>query len=94
MKNEAGENIGSTIVLSVDVLLRLKNKGFKYVQVKGFSSDRKSDYMVPGYLVLVPIKELSTDPNKKDIYEPIDSQLLINWANSPNVGIKVLVALF
>jgi hypothetical protein len=48
--------------------------------------------MEPRYLILVPIKDLSDDPDKKEIYKPINSEILIDWANSPKDGIEVLVA--
>jgi len=92
MKNETKENFESKNRLTLESLQKLKDKGFRYVQVKGFTPDKRPDYMEPRYLMLVPIKELSDDPDKKEIYEPIDSKILMDWANSPDDGVEVLVA--
>jgi len=92
MKNENKDNFGSTTRLTLQALEHLISRGFEYVQVKGFTRDRRQDYMEPYYLILFPIKELPVDTNEKGIYEPIRSKILIDWANSPNDGIEVLVA--
>jgi hypothetical protein len=93
MKNETRENFEGTTRLTPQTLQKLKDKGFLYVQIKGFTFDKRQDYMEPRYFVLIPIKEFSSDPNKKEIYEPINSEILIDWSNSTNEGIEVLVAL-
>jgi len=92
MKNETRENFGATNLLTPSVLQNLKNKGFRYVQVTGFSSDRKPDYMEPRYFMLVPVKDLPGNQQEQGIYEPIDSKILMDWANSPYEGVEVLVA--
>ena len=58
MTKEINEDIGKTAPFTIAVLETLKNKGFRYVQVKGFTSDKKLDYMEPRYLVLIPMKTL------------------------------------
>ncbi len=65
MKNETRENFESTTKLTVQGLQILKDRGFRYVQVKGFTMDKRLDYMELHYFMLVPIKELPDDPNKK-----------------------------
>jgi|SRR5882757_620597 len=91
MKNETRENFQSTTRLTSKGLQNLKDMGFRYVQIKGFTMDKRLDYMELRYFMLVPIKDLPEDPNKKEIYEPIDSEILMNWANSPDDGVEVLV---
>jgi len=91
MKNETRENFKSTTRLTSTGLQNLKDRGFRYVQVKGFTRDKRLDYMEPRYFMLVPIKDLPDDPDKKEIYEPIDSEILMSWANFPDDGIEVLV---
>jgi hypothetical protein len=93
MKNETKENFGPAVELTLQTLEDLKNKGFRYVRVNAFTQDKRMDYMEPHYFVLVPIKDLQDDPGKKGIYEPINSQLLTDWAHFPNEGIKVLVTM-
>jgi len=92
MKNEIRENFQSTVRLTIQLLQQLKDKGYRYVQVKAFTQDKRLDYIDPRYFLLVPVRELSDDPDKKEIYEPINSDILLEWAGSPNVGIDVWVA--
>lgn len=92
MKNESRGDLGPTSPFTAAALKTLINKGFRYVQVKGFTSDKRLDYVEPRYLVLIPIKNLPDDPGKIEIYEPINSQLLQDWADRPHDGIEVLVS--
>jgi hypothetical protein len=91
MKNETKENFGPTVAFTLQALEELKSRGFRYVRVNAFTQDKRMDYMEPRYFVLAPIKDLPDDMSKKGIYEPINSQLLTDWANSPDEGIKVFV---
>lgn len=92
MKTETKEDFGATIPFTPDSLKTLKNKGFQYVQVKGFTSDKRLDYVDPHYMILIPIKNLPEDPGKIEIYEPIHSQLLLDWADQPHDGMKILIS--
>lgn len=83
MTIEERQRLGTTTPLTPVTLQKLKNKGFRYIQVNGFSSDKKLDYMEPRYFILVPLKDLPAEPDRKGIYEPIDSKLLLQWANLP-----------
>ena len=93
MKNETRENFGSTAPLTMAALEALKKRGFRYVQVKGFTADKRLDYMEPRYLVLIPIMALPVDSGKVEIYESIDSKLLRDWASHPGDGMKVLISI-
>lgn len=92
MKNETNESFGKTTPFTRAVLETLKNKGFQYVQVKGFTSDKRLDYIEPRYLVLIPMKTLPEAPGSIEIYEAINSQLLQEWATHPNDGMQVLIS--
>jgi hypothetical protein len=92
MKNESRESFGPTTQLTPGILYKLKNKGFRYVQVIGFTSDKRPDYMEPRYFMLVPVKDLPGNQQQKGIYEPIDSKFLLDWASTPNEGVEVLIA--
>jgi hypothetical protein len=92
MKAQQKEHAGPSNLLTPTKLQKLKNKGFRYVQVRGFTSDKRLDYVDPRYIVLVPMKDLPGEQGEKEIYEPIDSKLLMDWANEPNEGVEVLVA--
>jgi hypothetical protein len=39
------------------------------------------------------MKELPTDPLKRDIYEPIKSELLYKWAKEKNEDPQIFIAL-
>lgn len=93
MKNEMKENFGPAVAFTLQTLEKLKTRGFQYVRVNAFTQDKRMDYMEPHYFMLIPVKELPDNINEKGIYEPINSQLLIDWANSPNEGIKVFVTI-
>jgi len=85
------DNSGSEIRLTQQSLESLKDRGFRFVLIKGYTTDRRQDYIELNYFTLVPVKELSDDPNKKEIYEPIDSTILREWALSPDEGLKVII---
>ncbi len=78
--------------LSVEGLQNLEDKGFKFVQVKGLTLDKHYDYVEPHFLLLLPIRELPTDQSKKDIYEPIGSDLLRQWANEVDSSTQVFIS--
>lgn len=86
------EKSGSAVRLTNKSLQHLKDSGFRYVLVKGYSKDGRMDYIELNYFTLTPVKDLPDDPNKKEIYEPIDSIILMEWANSPDDGFKVIIA--
>lgn len=92
MKNETREDFGKTTPFTRAVLETLKDKGFLYVQVKGFTADKRPDYMEPRYLVLIPMKSLPEIPGSIEIYEAINSRLLEEWATHPREGMQVLIS--
>jgi PHP family Zn ribbon phosphoesterase len=91
MKNDNREH-GETKKLTPASLQNLRKKGFRYVQVQGFSPDKHLDYMEPRYFLLVPLKNLPTEADQKGIYEPIESEILNEWANTAGEGFEVLIA--
>lgn len=73
-----------TSPLTLQLLRQIEDEGYKYVQVKGLTLDKHYDYVEPHFLVLVPMKELPTAQEHKDIYEPVPSGLLQKWAMETN----------
>lgn len=71
--------------LTARILQQLKDKGFQFVLVKGYTPDRRHDHIQLNHLTLVPVMELPQKPGDKEIYAPIDSEILLDWANSPDV---------
>jgi hypothetical protein len=78
-------------ILTTSVLNDLIKHGFQYVHVRPITFDNKTDYLEPNALLLVPIKELPTDLCNTEVYSPVNSSILNDWASSPNEGVKVLV---
>lgn len=85
------ENSKSGIKLTKQSLQHLKDSGFRFVLIKGYTTDRRIDYIELSYFTLTPVKDLPDDPNKKEIYEPIDSTILMEWASHPDEGMKVII---
>ncbi|MEO5893153.1 MAG: hypothetical protein ABIQ31_23080 [Ferruginibacter sp.] len=92
MRKGAADGQSATIRLTLQALLNLEKNGFKYVQVKGLTMDRHYDYIEPHWIMLVPIKELPTAQINKDIYEPLDSELLREWASDVDQTTQILIS--
>ena len=84
MTNEIKKNYLSHKPLTYEALTILKQKGYKYLQVQGFTLDHHPEYVEPHYLMLVPIKDLSTNRANMDIYEDINSDLIKEWVKADN----------
>lgn len=74
----------SAIRLTSKTLQQLKEKGFRYVLVIGYIPDQRHAFIELNHFTLVPVIELPLDPSEKEIYAPIDSEILLDWANSPD----------
>lgn len=66
--------------LTAEAIHILEEKGYRYLQVQGFTIDHHAEYVEPHYLMLVPFKELPMD-----VYEPINSPLVHEWIHN-NAG--------
>lgn len=62
--------------LTVKALEQLKSKGYRYVLIKGVG------YIESDNLQLVPVKELPVDPAQQEVYAPLDSEILLEWAKA------------
>ena len=91
MRKGIAETTSGTRKFDRRSLHRLRSMGYKFVQVKGFTIDKHYEYIEPHFILLVPLKELPTDPLKKDIYEPIDSEILLLWASEINIHPEILI---
>jgi hypothetical protein len=92
MRKGIAEGRTGTIEFNVKALDNLQSQGYKFVQVIGITVDKHFDYTDPDFLLLVPLKELPTDPQKRDIYEPIESELLYKWAAEVNEHPRIVIA--
>jgi hypothetical protein len=93
MRKAVADRRGATTPLSLQALQQLEDAGYKFVQVKGITRDKHYDYSEPSFLILVPIKELPANAEKKDIYEPVNSELLQQWANDKTDSVKVFISI-
>lgn len=84
MTNEVKNNFLSHGPLTFEALDNLQQKGYKYLQVQGYTLDHHPEYVEPHYLMLVPIKDLSVKREQMDIYEDIDSNLIKEWVKAGN----------
>jgi hypothetical protein len=82
MTNEVKNNFSSHRPLTFEALNILQEKGYRYLQVQGYTLDHHLEYVEPHYLMLVPIKKLSARPELMDIYEDIDSELIKDWVKA------------
>jgi hypothetical protein len=92
MRKGSAEAKFGTIVFNLESLDNLKRLGYKYVQVKGLTVDRHYEYVEPHFLVLIPLRDLSSESIGNGIYEPIESDLLLQWANEVNDFTEILIA--
>jgi hypothetical protein len=92
MRRGISEGRSGTIEFSVKALDNLQSRGYKFVQVVGFTADNHYDYTEPDFLLLLPLKELPTDPQKRDIYEPLESELLYKWAAEVNEHPRIVIS--
>ena len=69
----------SLIKLTYKTLQELKDKGFRYVLVKSYTPAQRSNRIELNQFILVPVRELPGDPGEKEIFAPIDSEVLTDW---------------
>ena len=91
MKKAAMKKPGA-VHLTINSLKQLISKGYKFVQIKGLTWDMHFEYVEPHFLVLVPIKSLPKDQAKKDIYEPLNSKLLRQWATEKDDATEIIIS--
>lgn len=92
MRKGIAEGQAATTPLTLKSLRKIEDEGYKFVQVKGLTADKHFDYIEPHCLILVPMKELPTDQAKKDIYEPVSSKLLQQWAVEEDDNFPIVLA--
>ncbi len=81
----------TAVRLTSQSLRTLREQGFRYVLVNGYTAERQFDYIALTSFVLVPVKELPEEPGQKGIYAPIDSDILDEWASESGNGINAFI---
>jgi len=69
----------------------LKDLGYQYVVVKGYTPDRRNDYIELNHFMLEPVKQLPEGSGQTGIFAPIDSDIIRDWANQADDGIKAFI---
>ena len=92
MRKGMAEVKSGIIEFNVKALDKLLHKGYKFVQIKGLTIDNHYEHVEPHILILVPLKELPSEAMKKDIYEPIQSELLYKWAAEINENPQIVIS--
>jgi len=92
MRKAIKDNRDAVVPLTPGILDRLYQAGWRFVQVKGITADLHYEYIEPHHFILIPMKELPGDQEDKDIYEPINSELLQSWASEMDGTVAVFVA--
>ena len=80
MTNEMKKNFDNHSILTMDALDRLKEKGYQYLQIQGFTMDHHPEYIEPHYMMLIPVKSLKANKASMDVYEEISGETIIKWA--------------
>ena len=81
----------SAVRLTDQTLKELKDKGFQYVLIKGYAPDRRNAYIELNHVILLPVMELPVEPGEQEIFAPIDSEILLDWANSSDDGFEAYI---
>jgi hypothetical protein len=92
MRKGIAEAKSGTVGFDLKILNKLKELGYKFVQVKGLTIDRHYEYIEPHFLILIPFKKLSSGNLERGIYEPLESELLFQWACEINDYTEIVVA--
>jgi hypothetical protein len=80
MKTRSNAHTRPATRLTEQILRHLQAEGFRFVLVKLCVSDKRMDYLTRGHYTLVPVKNLPEKAEEKEIFEPIDSKILLHWA--------------
>jgi hypothetical protein len=91
MKEKKKTNLYPAVPFTRMMLEQLKEQGYKYLQIVGRTHNNHIDHIQPYYLILIPFKEFPKGPSDIEIYEPINSDILLSWADD-EIGANVMVA--
>jgi hypothetical protein len=91
MRKAIRDSKDAVVPLTVELLDQLYRAGWRFVQVKGITADLHYEHIEPHHFVLIPMKHLPKDQVDKDVYEPIDSELLRSWAVEKDAKASVFV---
>lgn len=91
MRKGIAEGRSGHMPLNKKSLDKLESQGYKFVLVKGLTSDHHYEHVEPQCLLLVPVKELPSDPGEKDVYAPIQSERLHQWAVEEQGSLEIVI---
>jgi hypothetical protein len=91
MKEKKKTNLYPAVPFTRMMLEQLKKQEYKYFQIKGYTHNNRIDHIQPYYIILIPFKEFPKNPSEIEIYEPINSDILLSWADD-EIGARVMVS--
>jgi hypothetical protein len=77
--------------LTEQSLQELKDKGYQYVLVKSYTPDRRLDHIHLNHIILMPVMALPTKPGDREIFAPIDSEVLLDWVSSQDASFEAYI---
>ena len=83
----------SRVRLTSETLQDLKDKGYQYVLIKDYDVDTRLGYLSLSSFTLIPVRELPQAQELKEIYEPLESEILRSWAQSIDGELDVFIQL-
>lgn len=92
MKSKLSLRQAPRLPFNTQKLQELIRKGYKFVQVMGLTADCHYDVTQPHCILLIPLRELPRDNARKDVYEPIDSEIIAAWAENVSDYVPVTVS--
>jgi hypothetical protein len=83
----------SPVRLTLESLQEIKDRGYKYVLIKDYDVDIHLGYLALKSFSLIPVRELPQAQEFKEIFEPVESEILLSWAQSIDGKLDVFVQL-
>jgi hypothetical protein len=83
----------SPVRLTLETLQEVQDRGYKYVLIKDYDVDIHLGYLALKSFTLVPVRELPTAQEFKEIFEPVESEILLSWAQSIDGQLDVFIQL-
>lgn len=72
-------------------LEKLKADGYRFVLVRSYTIARATDYLEMNDFMLTPVRDLPVNRGEMEIFEPIDSDILRDWVDHADYGIKAFI---
>jgi hypothetical protein len=91
MKHNHRRDAGPKIRLTPKSLQQLKDEGYRFALIKDYLVDIHGRRVDLNHFTIEPVNRLPTERAKMEIFAPIDSEILLAWANSAGEGIEAFI---